>query len=474
MNIDKHQTTSVSAKGPATGFVVYLIALSCLSLMAFPVADDYSYGLKLRSTPFWEYFSDFYMSWSGRFMSNLLLPVLGAQSNNLLLYQALPVFLIISFVCAVFYFMTQFFDCGRRKALLLSLAFSAMYFSGYVSMGQGIYWMSGGFTYQIAFNAFAVLLGALAHIAHNRNTPLWFHIPVMACTAVATGCTEITMFTTVTLFCSAAVVAFVHNHPKKKTFFIYSIIVLGLSVIATFAPGNFARADNDTQYNSKIFWFGFVTFRALGGGFEAFKWLVLSPFLIFFITALPFLKTRFSGNLLPSLSKKYNTLLAFAGMWGIFFWDYFVSIWASGKHPYARINNAIYTDVIFLSLIFFTVYIAPAIKAKHFAAITRHHKALCWVLLATVLVMPDSLNIIKNTVNGDYAKYYRTVSAQYTTAKATQNSIITVPSAGTEPRPVFFRRLDHPRKTWILDVFMQYWNLDTVHFTSASSDEVDQ
>lgn len=471
MHSSSFQLHKTLPKAPLFLFATYLVVLCLLSFLVFPVADDYSYPLKIRNTPFWEYYLQFYNSWSGRFASNLLLPLLGSQSNNLLLYQFYPIFLITSFIASSYFFIIHFFQCTRKNAAILTLAFSATYFSGYVSMGQGVYWLSGGYTYQIAFNALVFLLGSLFCLGQSSKNSWLFHLGTIIAISIATGCNEVTMFSTGTVFLATALVAWLHNHPRRKTFLLYAMLAALLCCFAILAPGNFARIDSDTDKSSFLVWFGFVSFRALGGGFEAFKWIVLSPFPLFIAACAPFLRTPFRGKLIPSLTLKQNTILAFTILWGIFFWDYFISIWSSGKHPYARVNNAIYTDVLLGCLVFYSVYIAPKVSPVIWNLWDKQHKKLGWILLFGVFLMPDTLNIIKNTVNSDYATHYTIVSKQYSTAANAQSTKITVPTTTVAPRPIFFRHLNDERRSWILSVFADYWHLDEVQTIPSTSDK---
>lgn len=452
------------------GFFIYILVLCSLSFLVYPVADDYSYPLKIRSIPFLEYYSSFYNIWSGRFASNLFIPVLGTLNPHIAIYQFLPVFLILGFAGGAYYFITSFFRQSRGISLFLTAAFCATYFSGYVSPAQGIYWMSGGFTYQIAFNAFIILLGSMSLLSDGASRFWLFHAATILCIAVATGCNEVTMFSTVTIMLAAAVIAVLHRNANRKTYLAYALLALVLSCIATFAPGNFARAAADSRHPSLLVWFGITSLRALGGGFEAFKWLVLSPFLIFIAAAAPFLKSRFQGNLIPAWSNRNNAILAFAVIWLCFFWDYFVSIWSSGKHPYARINNAIYTDVLLSCLAFYAVYIAPRLSGRVTALARRHHRVLCWCLAAAVLLMPNSLNIIINTFNGNFATHRAIVSDQYQKAlEAGSNGSITVTASPVAPRPIFFRHLHDPDRKWILSTYKNYWELQDVQIAAPAS-----
>lgn len=447
-------------------FGVYIIALCALSFLAYPIADDYSYPLKIRNTAFWNYYITIYNTWSGRFASNLFLPLLGNMNPHIAVYKTLPIFLIMTFSASVYYFIISFFKQSRIISLFLTAAFSATYFSGYVSPGQGIYWMSGGFTYQIAFNAFIATLGSMSLLSGSTGKSYLFHAATMLCIIIAAGCNEVTMFSTATVVLFSAIVAILHRHKNRNIFIAYAAITLTLCCIATFAPGNFARADASTRPASFIIWLGIVSLRALGGGFEAFKWLALSPFLLFIAAASPFLTPRFQGNIIPGWSNKKNAMLALAILWLSFFWDYFISIWSSGKHPYARINNAIYTDVLMASLAFYAVYIGPRISERIRERIRVRHHTLCWCLAAAVLLMPNTLDIVRNTLNGDFATYYSVVSTQYHKAsQAADNGSCVLPTSPVAPRPVFFRHLDDPDKTWILRVFKIYWNLKEVQFT---------
>lgn len=443
----------------------YIAMLLSLALFVFPTADDYSYGMALRDKGFWEYYVDFYMTWSGRFVSNAILPILGEKSNQLLFYRGLPVFLIGTFVASLYFFLSQLLKGSPLVLVAVTTLFTCSYFSGYGSLAQGVYWMAGGFTYQLAFNALLLFLGCYLYLIRNKNPSVLVILMLHLSVVVGTGSSELVLLTFCVASAATAFFALIEGHQHRKIFIYFFVVTLVLSLVAVFAPGNFARSANFEGTSTLLSRFLKALRIAPGGAFEIFKWIGRSPFLICMIALFPYLQVAVSGLIVSKWSQKANCLLAFGIGLFVFFLDYFLPVFSTGDFSGSRMESVAYTDVHIFSFIMFTTYLAPLLGQSRFGQLFLRKNTIITALFFTVvLLMPNTLNAITNFYNGTFVAYADAELAQYEVAKAGEGKNITLTINPHRPDPIFFRHNYDVKRTWIQGVFCSFWKLNSVSF----------
>lgn len=444
-----------------------------LGIYAFPIADDYSYALMFRKTGLIDSFQTMYATWSGRYLSNIVLALLGSLSRNTALYHLYPTFHIICLSWAVLAIVDACHTGNLKSKLFIGLIFIATYLAGMPSPSQGIYWMAGSFTYQLGING---LLGCLAvlvrtAVSHERPGPAGY--TVLGLSAIACfGSNELSAATGFTAFTIFAAVAYFSRHPLRSWFVGAACAITPLFLCSFLAPGNFARAATQVHDPSPLHRLWFCFHRSLGGAFEGFKWLGLSAFFPAVLVTLPFFRPAWSGLPISRWSTRKNMLGFLIIGLGIFFCDYFITYWSSHKAPYSRINNAIHADAIIYGCAFFFIFhkqIQTFVNTKIFRKKFISSLTLFCIFFAVLLGQKNISLSAYNMITGKLSTFKNEQELRYVAISSAPEHTI-LPTLTHKPFPVFFRDIDDKKRGWILNSFQAYWNISSLTFKHSSNE----
>lgn len=466
MNNTDPMNHHTSAHIAATALIVSIFCIA--AFFTYPIADDYSYALKVRNTPFTEYLVNFYMTWSGRYASNILIPLLEPLNRHIILYQTLPLLLIVTFFGGTLAAFSTACKNSFRDKVLFSLIITCIFFTASVTLRQSLYWMSGSLTYQISFSFFPILLACLFHLAlakTPRHTLLWpflFLSLFLCCGATEMICLGV-LLTTYT----AVGIAYLNNHHAKRTFLIVAFVTTLFALASFLAPGNFARATNSPHINASIL---NKILLCLGGGvsgaFESFKWFFLSPFIPGVLFICMHMKPKSKTQLpLAKGSTKHNAYSIFIILLFILFAIYFLAYAAIGGYPYARVRSGIFATAIILGSVGILLFCADISTRLHKLASSHALSKITFgTFIAISLAMPNTSLTLYNLANGDLLRYRNLKQEQQEIArKHTQRPAI-IPVSSNHPHPVWFRALDDPKRTWLAGVYKDYWRLTSITF----------
>jgi hypothetical protein len=257
-----------------------------LGVYAFPIADDHTYGMSSFDC---KTLADIYRNSSGRYVSSALLLIFTGFSDNLPVYHALASLHIAMLLAALRALVAA---CHEGEgAWLLTLCLAAAFLAGFPSPSQGLYWLSGSFTYFPAFNAMFGVAAALCGLAFSPAT--WDRLRaalLFLCIIVCMGCDEITAAACAFMLCIAWGWAVFSRHPCSRTFGRAAVCGLLLMLASFLAPGNFVRAADigvwDWSYCINI----------LGGAFEGYKWIFAKPVIPCMAFCVLFLRPRWGGG----------------------------------------------------------------------------------------------------------------------------------------------------------------------------------
>jgi Family of unknown function (DUF6056) len=211
-----------------------------LSFFAHPAADDYVFAIKLRELGFIGAQYDWYIHWTGRFVSSALI---SAASYDLRWYPIVPLCLLSGLAVAVLLLVRAV--SARHAALgdqlLATLAALTIYVSHMPSPAHGLYWASASVTSQ-AGNIFFLLAVGLV-VAHERG-----QIRALTCAvfgglllAAAGGSNETTMVAVVLLTVLALWSALVFGIPARRVSIALLAAALSSAAVVIGAPGNALR-----------------------------------------------------------------------------------------------------------------------------------------------------------------------------------------------------------------------------------------
>jgi hypothetical protein len=230
------------------GVLLILSPWCFIAFFAHPIADDYCYANVSRTSFLFQEYCKQYMTWNGRYSSNLFV-LLNPILHNLFLYQLLSLFLLIFTWFSYFIFIKTLLKESQysRWSGLISLTLVELYLFQMPSVAEGFYWYTGAITYQAA-NALALIYFAMliqfARRQYFISKPLHLLLSGLLLVFII-GFNE-----TVLLFLAGMhwllIVAILKNEAIRKEFstvivFLFLICVVAAGVVIL-APGNAVRS----------------------------------------------------------------------------------------------------------------------------------------------------------------------------------------------------------------------------------------
>lgn len=461
-------------------FILLLAFFAWLGRYAFPIADDHSYGVAYRELGLWRLVTETYMRWSGRYVANIVVSLLGAMSDNVALYHWYPLFLILLLVFSLRFLVAS---CHKGTALdswSITLCLAAAFLAGMPSLGQGLYWMCGAFTYFLAFPAIFVVAGCLCRYALFAEFPeperpgTGTAAACVAALFVSMGCNEVSAAVCLFILVFACGTAFYRRHERRRSFAAFTAWGVFFFLLAYGAPGNFARAEvieNIWQWKYLL--------HIGGGAFEGYKWLLRTPFLpAVLFCALSFSpRWRRDAALLPW--KRRLLLLFLLGC--LLFLGEFLLVYVSSKRPpYARINNAIYHSAFLWGLV-----MAGAMRNELRGLLCRWAgkygprkitAVIGVTLCVSLLAQPSVTAALRNSLNGEFVAYRQVWLerlAMLPPKESASGVVLELPPLRSRPSPVIFRDLveKQEKHSWIADAFVRYHGLKGVLVTPGETQE---
>lgn len=225
------------------GVIAGLIILPFLFVAFFnyPSADDFVFAYKVKSMGFFQAQYDWYVHWTGRFFSTFILSLHPLVFNSNLLYKLYAIILILLTLHAVYRFVKLIFkNKPTYVVLFFTCLLTGVYLNNMPILVQGIYWMPGAITYQLAN---ILLLHFFVNIINdNKNINRWKYYILNAILIIAIcGSNETSM---VVVFVGLILILFYKGLLEKtfsnKLIFYITVVIISGTIVVT-APGNFIR-----------------------------------------------------------------------------------------------------------------------------------------------------------------------------------------------------------------------------------------
>lgn len=455
-------------------FSSLLILFAYLGNFVFPIADDHSFAMSLRELSPWEYEKNILLTWSGRYIAYLGVWILAEYINNISLYHAYASIHILSLFISIYILVSVASkDQGLPSKLLISLCLTTAFITGFPSPSQGLYWMTGAITYFVPFNLSFLLLALLAYLAFEPEK--WNHF-LSAITAfiifLIMGGNEITCFSSVALLFCLSSYAQLIKHSKRKFFIAFFLFCLFLLVASFLAPGNFVRAGLIEAEATREWRWSFLI-NCLGGAFEGFKWIFITPVFISLVFVAFVFKPRWEvENIFFSLKKRLVFILLI-GL-GLFFLDFLLVYISSKRAPYARINNAIFAGAFIYGLCAFALLL-PEIrrlikKMQIKIGVSKGFALIACALILFTLGQKTVYSSICNLGNGSFTEYRSIWEERLNLveeAKKEGLEELVMPGLKSRPFPIVFRDIQEKqdKHQWIGPLFARYHGFEKMIVT---------
>ena len=224
---------------------LFVLVFVVLAFFNHPHSDDYLLGYFRASKNFWQLQRELYMTWQGRYFTNLLIPGWVSYSLQQNLYWLHPLFLLLASFLALRDLVKQWANANQ-----LSLAKGPLFFISSLllltmiftmpSVQEGYYWLTGALAYQPGFILLLLIVSLYFRMAslppQKRRGYLWLAVFLSVLLA---GSIEIVLL--IALLLLLYWWCFVNRRDLRKEMLVITAVVLLGSLITMFAPGTLNR-----------------------------------------------------------------------------------------------------------------------------------------------------------------------------------------------------------------------------------------
>ena len=448
--------------------LVTLAPFVALSFFNHPSIDDYSFTINAKTLGFWKAVQYSYTVWNGRYFSAVVLSVNPLVFNWQFGYKLVPIALLgllLLSLCTFIHELT-FRSLSVKSRIMAAAAVLFVYLYLIPSLSEGLYWMSGAVTYQLANILTLFLFSAMMRA--NRRGPSWKRVAYLSIIflliASIVGLNETSMFL---LTCLLAAVGTINSVVRKKIdpLFCAALVVAACASYFVFsAPGATHRISSYTGAHN----FSYAirsSFRAAFGLMG--NWLGSSPILLF--TALfvwpcaRFLranKEACSKNLLS-----INPVAAACISAALTAVPLFPAYWSLGFSPPDRVENvSCFVFVIGWSItLLATLNYFVQKQMFSFAKLPRY----AYVLIAACIVFNLKINPRQyNNVGlacfdlfkGTAYHYDREMNERYRGIQACASDTCEVSALKYVPASIYYSDMTTDENDWKNKIYAQYFS----------------
>jgi hypothetical protein len=430
----------------AVGLLIIGIFL-ILAKYNHPSADDYSYTVDRFNLGFWQLQKHFYLKWTGRYISTVLL------SSTPIVYYSFSWYKVIALILIVFlvygsYFLakTVFPKTHKSDVWVISLFIIVMFFSQMPSIAQGIYWAAGALTYQTA-NIFTLFLFAnILRLMQTKQKKYLIFAVIFAFLVIGSNETSMLLID----FLVFIIFAYQLYQYRKidKNLFILLAFMFVFSLISILAPGNMARAEqHPAGHQMRAFILSYREMKKMI--ISWFPLLILLSVLLFdYLNKLNISKAKFF-NIHPAFGLLLLPFVVFLG--------YFPGYWSLGHVPPGRTVNVIYFFFVLISLFF--------LLSAHY----RYHKFIqisAFVRYAVILTIfifiskkDNNIYIAYKDIDTERAYWYDIENYdRYRLIKKSKQDTIYLKKYHNRPKTLLFNDITQDPKHWRNVSFAKYWH----------------
>lgn len=438
-----------------------------LSFFAHPIADDYNYAFLGNTRNIWEECLNQYLTWNGRYSSNILVLLNPVRCNDLLWYKAsASIQLILTFIC-LFYFLRAI--TSRSFSIIAtinaSILFLLIYLHQMPTLAEGIYWYTGAVTYQTGICVALVYLGLLCDYFHKKYI-LHKFVSLFAAGVlliIAAGFNEV--LTLILICIHLGFMAIFYKNGKRIPSELILLSLLGVACILAMilAPGNAVResyfSDNHNFVRS-------VSFTGMQMIRFAFSWISSLPLLLASILfvgliishkeKMPFFRQNYFFPVWASLSLLFLIL----------FLCIFPAYWGTnilGQHR--TVNVACFMFFLYWLVCIGTYSNIYLEKIKEFFRINKKVQPLLVVIiLCTITATHNGYAVITDILYGRVNTFDREMQERYSILSnpINKNKTVYLKALSEKPASVFVLDLSSDSLSWINTSQANYFGVRTI------------
>jgi hypothetical protein len=434
-----------------TALLPYLL----LSFYIHPIADDFIYALKGE-----DFLSNLwrdYLTWNGRYTSNIIVFFNTTLIKYNFLYKIYPIVLIALLIISAYWFLNMVLPKAikQREKLILALIFILLFFNLIPRQSEALYWFTGSATYVLPCTFFLVYIGLVISYFKNKFfLSKYFHLSLSTLLLfLLCGFNEVL---TILLLLFHLVAAILFKPKTSKAFFILLIVVIaGILLMAT-APGNSIRSIN-FPYRHRLL--HSVVYSCLQTIRFSSIW-ILSPAFLLATFIYIYIAKQISFSIL------LNPVVLLLALFSMIFYAAFAPYWSTGiLGQHRTINNACF---LFLLSWFFTLHHFIRFIPQSFLEIIQtkfFRSTVIALLVITFFITRNSLTSWTDLISGNARQYDVELSqreALLRQSRQQQEMDCKVPALTVFPSSIFVLDIQPQSSSWINIDYARYYGLNSV------------
>ncbi len=411
--------------------VIVLIAYASVSFFIFPYADDFTYALKGQLPNFVETVLKERQTWNGRYISNFIL--IGSPLNwgGLMGYRLMPVFLIILSWLGFYFGLKRF---NLNSPVFLASIILCTIISSLPDTGEGLYWLSGAWTYIPA----SILLFLLFSMLFAGKLEVKNYIAILVFIFIGSGFNELFALMSLPLFA----VRFIDS--RNKWVLALIIVQLGLFYYVWSAPGNDYRSslfNHNHQIINSLKLTGMYSVRFIG------EWM-LNP-LVYLLGYIFVTDSKFKAEI-PVL----RNLIAVAVLLIIpIIIACFGPIWSTGILGQHRTPNM--ACFLFFPLLFLVLIANKSALSKYL----KEGKSFVFPLMVVVLLgWKNNYFLFEDLISGQLSNYSSQLANRVEILENCKSDECIVPALIDQPHTFSAYKLEANPEHWKNKSYQLFYN----------------
>jgi hypothetical protein len=440
--------------------IVGLFVAACLFI--HPIADDLDFASFAREAGLSTAWRQHYLTWNGRYASNLLALAIPLSGDTLVGYRTAVASMLAITVAAVYMLLRALApgDFTRSEIVTGALALCALYLCQMPSLGEGVYWYTSVVTYHAALVVAVVHLACLAHSRRRRTAPA-FLIAIALLVAVA-GFNEVIMIIMLAVYGALFVVTASNGSSGRMAFATLSAVTVACAVIVAGSPGNAARLGEYPlrhRLGPSLAMTALQTVRFLAA------WISSGPLLI--ASMLWLSHANRVAPALPQARGRASLVLCVLGLLFVVPLTAFPAYWSTGVLGQHRTMNTAY--FAFLVLWFTALALwsgSGGNRAKAVRAVAADLRSpLTLVLLASLALTHNSYAVGADLMSGRFTRFDQKMRQRNLALRRCRESGATtceVDPVDTVPASFFVLDISAETRHWVNVAYARYYGIAQV------------
>lgn len=448
-----------------------LIPFFVLTAFNHPSADDFTVTYSLKVKGFWEAQINWYLKWSGRYISTAIVSLLHPLVyKSFFLYRLYPVLLLIGTLFSANHLIKNLIpDLNKTNRFAISSILTISLISVLPSIVQGFYWVPGSLIYMLA-NIFTILFSSylIQYDSSKKRTDL---ILFILFGILAIGSNELNLFIVLLISALWALARLQINKRLELTTVSTLVFFFIASALSLFAPGNTARGavieKDHLNDGFKIHDAVFSISKSFSHGFSDFyNWLFFSPLVI--VCLFVVIKHK---DLRLKLNPVIHPFLIWIAFLGLFFFLYFPYYFGTGNPDSSsfplRTSNVICFYFCFALPIGIFYTLNWMQKKKEFEIINVKSPLLLQVVsIVFVVVVLASGNVkiaLKDLRSRDFLAYNNALNARYDFIEKSTSDTLGVDSLHFFPRTIYMEDISGDPDNWKNAPYADYFGKKLIY-----------